>query len=112
MGPQTTLKCAIQILFCVIISFPTKTVILAEGSVSGIVIAFHMSAVHPLNCLIAFFSNTLFHTFFALILLFIQLFPKILSGMVNSVDPDQTAPDLDLYCLHMLFCQKLWYMKF
>ena len=37
-------------------------------------------------------SNTLFHTFLAKILLFMQLFHKILSGMANSVDPDQTAP--------------------
>ena len=66
MGPQTTLKCAIQILFCVLISFPTKTVILAEGSVSGIVIAFHMSAVHPLNCLIAFFLEHFISYFFCL----------------------------------------------
>ena len=51
-----------------------------------------------------------------------QLFPKILSGMANSVeidqtapsgaDPDQTAPDLGLYCLHISFCQKLWCSKF
>ena len=31
-------------------------------------------------------------TIFAYILLFVQLFLKIYSGMVNSVDPDQTAP--------------------
>ena len=37
-------------------------------------------------------SNTLFHTILAKILLFMQLFLKILSGMANSVDPDQTAP--------------------
>ena len=36
-------------------------------------------------------SNTLFYTFFALILLFMHLLLKILSGMTNSVDPDQTA---------------------
>ena len=36
--------------------------------------------------------RTLLHTFFAQILLFIQLFLKILSGQANSVDPDQTAP--------------------
>ena len=35
-------------------------------------------------------SNTLFHTFLAQILLFMQLFLKILSGMANCVDPDQT----------------------
>ena len=33
-----------------------------------------------------------------------QLFFKTLSGMANSVDPDQTAPsgqsDLGLHCLH------------
>ena len=38
-------------------------------------------------------SNTLFHIFSAKILLFMQLFLKILSGMANSVDPDQTAPE-------------------
>ena len=32
--------------------------------------------------------NTLFHTFLAQILLFMQLFPKIASGMANSADPD------------------------
>ena len=37
-------------------------------------------------------SNTLFYTFLAQILLFMQFFPKIPSGMANSVDPDQTAP--------------------
>ena len=37
-------------------------------------------------------SNSLFHTFFASILLFMWLFLKIPSGMANSVDPDQTAP--------------------
>ena len=35
----------------------------------------------------------------------------MLSGMANSVDPDQTAPkeqsDLGLHCLHMTFCQTL-----
>ena len=37
-------------------------------------------------------SNTFFHTFYFIkILLFMQLFFKILSGMVNSVDPDQTV---------------------
>ena len=37
-----------------------------------------------------------------------QLFLKILSGMANSVDPDQTAPsDLGLHCLHIPICQKL-----
>ena len=30
--------------------------------------------------------------------------------MVNSVDPDKTAPGL--HCLFMRFCQKLWSMKF
>ena len=42
-----------------------------------------------------------------------QLFLKILSGMANSVDPDQTAPfDLGLHHLHMSFCQTLWCLKF
>ena len=30
--------------------------------------------------------------FFGLTFVFMQLFLKILSGMANSVDPDQTAP--------------------
>ena len=32
--------------------------------------------------------------------------------MANSADPDQNAPErseLGLYCLHMPFCQKLWF---
>ena len=37
-------------------------------------------------------SNTLFHTFFALFLLLMRLFLKILHGIANSVDPDKTAP--------------------
>ena len=36
--------------------------------------------------------------------LFMQLFPNILSGMANSVDPDQEQSDLGLHCLHMPFC--------
>ena len=36
--------------------------------------------------------NTLFHTFFGVFSLLMQLFLKMLSGMANSVDPDQTAP--------------------
>ena len=38
-------------------------------------------------------SNTLFYIALALILLFMQLLAKILSGMANSEDPDQTAPE-------------------
>ena len=34
-----------------------------------------------------------------------QLFLKIISGLVNSVDPDQTAPSL--HCLHLQICQDL-----
>ena len=45
-----------------------------------------------------------------------QLFLKMLTGMANSVDPDQTAPleqsDLGLHCLHMPFIQTLWRSKF
>ena len=36
--------------------------------------------------------NTLFHTILALSLLSMPLLLKILCGMANSVDPDQTAP--------------------
>ena len=32
-----------------------------------------------------------------------KLFLIILSGMTNSVDPAQTAPDLGLHCLHLSF---------
>ena len=56
-----------------------------------------------------------------------QLFLKILNGMANRVDPDQTAPegqrfnsqeglkeqsDLGLHCLPMPFCQTIWCSKF
>ena len=34
---------------------------------------------------------TLYHTFLAKTLLFMQLFLKILSGMANNVDPYQTS---------------------
>ena len=37
-------------------------------------------------------SPTLFYTFLAKNLLFMQLFLKILIGMANSLDPDKTAP--------------------
>ena len=36
--------------------------------------------------------NTLLHTPFAQIFLFMQLFRKILNEKANSIDPDQTAP--------------------
>ena len=36
--------------------------------------------------------NTIPCFFLALILLFMQLFPNILSGMANSANPDETAP--------------------
>ena len=65
-------------------------------------------------------SNSLFHTFlaknFGQKFAFMQSFLKILSGMANSVDPDQTAPeeqsDLGLHYLHMPFSQKPWCIKF
>ena len=45
-----------------------------------------------------------------------HLFLEILSGMANSVDPDQTAlqeqSDLGLHCLHMPFSQNIWFTKF
>ena len=40
-----------------------------------------------------------------------HLLLKILSGMANSVDPDQQS-DLGLHCLHMSFFQILWCSKF
>ena len=39
-----------------------------------------------------------------------QLFLKTLSRKANSADADQT--DLDLHCLHMPLCKKLWCTKF
>ena len=47
--------------------------------------------------------------FFGLNLVFKQLFLKTLTGMANSVDPDQLfqeQSDLGLHCLHMPFCKK------
>ena len=38
--------------------------------------------------------KTLFHTILSL---FMQLFLEILSGMANSVDPDQTAPSVAVW---------------
>ena len=43
--------------------------------------------------------------YYGLNLLFMQLFLKILSGMTNSVDPDQTAHS-------GAFCQTLWCSKY
>ena len=44
-----------------------------------------------------------------------QFILKILSGMANSVHPDQTAPeeqsDLGLHCFHVPFCQIFWRLK-
>ena len=41
-----------------------------------------------------------------------QFFLKILCGVANSVDPDQTAQsDRDLHCLHMPFCQNIFVYK-
>ena len=43
-----------------------------------------------------------------------RFFLKILSGMANSVEPDQTSPSglhslhNIMPCMHMPFCQKLW----
>ena len=37
-------------------------------------------------------SNILFYIFLAYIFLFMQFLLKILGGMANSVDPDQTSP--------------------
>ena len=54
-------------------------------------------------------SNTLFHTFWAKIFLFMQMFLKIFNGMANSVDQEQS--DLGLYCLPVQFCRTLWCMQ-
>ena len=54
--------------------------------------------------------------FWSKFLLLMQLFLKLLSGMANSIDPDQTTPSgaiwSGLHCLHMPFCQKFWNAKF
>ena len=47
--------------------------------------------------------NTLIYTFLAQILLFMHLFPKIPSGMANSVDPDHTAPSGSVWSGSKLF---------
>ena len=52
-------------------------------------------------------SNTYCILFWPKFLFFVQLFLKVLSGMTNSADPDQTAPTLGLQGLHMPFCQEL-----
>ena len=54
---------------------------------------------------------------FVVVFFFMQLFLKVLSGMANNEDPDQTAvlqeqSDLGLHYLHMPFCQEDWCMKF
>ena len=49
---------------------------------------------------------------FCLNFAFCILFFKILCGITNSVDSDQTDPsersDLGLHCFYMPFCQKVW----
>ena len=40
---------------------------------------------------------------------FMKTLLEILSGMANSVDPDQTA--VGLHCLHIPFYQTLWCRK-
>ena len=52
----------------------------------------NMSEV-PKHKYIALYMATLFHTFLAKILLFRQLFLKVLSEMANSVDLERTVPD-------------------
>ena len=47
-------------------------------------------------------SNTLFHNFLAKFLLLMQLFLKILSGMANRVDPDQTL--ICTVCIYHFVC--------
>ena len=47
--------------------------------------------------------DTLFGTILAYILLFMQLFLNILSGMSNSVGPDQTAPSGAVWSVSALF---------
>ena len=45
--------------------------------------------------------QTLYSILFCLKFALMQLFLKILSWKANSVDPDQTAPDLGLLCSHV-----------
>ena len=37
-----------------------------------------------------------------------RLFPKILNGMANSADPDQTAPSLFAYTILSETLQNIW----
>ena len=46
------------------------------------------------NTLYPKISITLFYSVLALILLYMHLLLKMLSGMANIVDPDQTAPEV------------------
>ena len=39
------------------------------------------------------------------------MFHKIFSGMANSVDPDQTAPDQGLHCLLISFLSEILVYK-
>ena len=59
--------------------------------------------------------QTLYSILFCLNFVFIQLFLKILSGVANSADPDQTAPSGAVWSGSALFacaiCQKLWCMQ-
>ena len=49
-------------------------------------------------------SITLFHTFWPKFCIFMQLFLKLLNGLANSVDSDQTQEqsDLVLQCLQYI----------
>ena len=48
-------------------------------------------------------SNTYFHAFWPKFYLFMQLFLKRLSRIVNSADPDQTVPDRTVRSVSALF---------
>ena len=56
--------------------------------------------------------QTLLHTFLSsnFVIYTVISYNTLWNGI--NVDPDQTAPDLGLHCLHMPFCQKLWILKF
>ena len=57
-------------------------------------------------------SNTLFHTFFYLNTAFMQLYLKILSGMANRVDPDQSAPEGAVWSRSTLFAYAILFWNF
>ena len=66
-----------------------------------------------INCIYLITVNVLeFQTLWAILFLpslfFYAFVHKIFGANTSSVDPDETAPDLGLHCLHMPFYQTNW----